>query len=278
MKFVLTNTANGAQKKLNGKQTIPVLNGQAFDHRAEDRHRLFRHLRGGRTRFRRALTPRRSSPRRSRATTARTRPSTRDRTGRHGRATPTSWWCRSTGLPTSGVPPGDLLLRHRRSSKNIGTDAAPASTTSFYLVNTSTAAKKNLKGGQNVGRPGLRTLRDGPTAIRSLVYSDTLPGTYRHAGLRRWAEGPSPKAVETNNCTDAAGTVTVFEVPNLVVSSIGNPPAAAPLGGVIKLTSSGRKTLGNVQGRRLDHQVLPDPEGDGSPRKKLKGGTGTFPR
>ena len=63
---------------------------------------------------------------------------------------------------------------------------------------------------------------DGPTVTIS-VYSDTLPGTYK---MQACADGPKTfvEAVESNNCIDAAGTLTVVEVPNLVVSSISNPP------------------------------------------------------
>ena len=104
---------------------------------------------------------------------------------------------------------------------------------------------------------------DGPTVTIS-VYADTLPGTYK---MQACADGPKAftEAVESNNYTDAAGIVTVLEVPNLVVSSIGNPPAAAPLGGVIKLTTQ-VKNLGNVQGgaSRTKYYLVPS---DGSPRR-----------
>jgi subtilase family serine protease len=60
-------------------------------------------------------------------------------------------------------------------------------------------------------------------------------------------------------------------VPNLVVSSIGNPPSEAPLGGAIKLNSQ-VKNIGNVQAgdSRTKYYLVPS---DGSPRKDLKGGT-----
>ena len=74
MKFVLTNTANGAQKNLNGTQTIPVLNGQTSDSWCRRLSPSTPTRRRVHTRFRRAPTPRRPSSRRSRATTARTRP------------------------------------------------------------------------------------------------------------------------------------------------------------------------------------------------------------
>lgn len=125
---------------------------------------------------------------------------------------------------------------------NNGTDPAPASTTSFYIVNTSTAAKKNLKGSQAV--PALDPGASASPAAALSLFSDTLPGKYF---VQACADGPKgvSEDVETNNCLNAAGTMTVLQVPNLVVSSITNPPNTAAIGGKFTLNNSVRN-VGSV--------------------------------
>jgi subtilase family serine protease len=264
MNFVLTNTANGAQKNLNGTQTIPVLNGQAS------------------TTVKKTVTVYSDTPSgtytvQACADSAKVVAETFESDNcKDSTATVTVQGVTAsnadlvvvsvTGPPTTAFPGDPFPVT--AVVKNVGTEAAPASTTSFYLVNTSTGVKKNLKGGQNVA-PLAPNATVGPTVTIS-VYSDTLAGTYK---MQACADGPKTftEAVESNNCTDAAGTITVVDVPNLVVSSIGNPPAAAPLGGPIKLTSQ-VKNLGNVQAgaSRTKYFLVPT---DGSARKDLKGGT-----
>ena len=266
MNFVLTNTANGAQKNLNGTQTIPVLNGSGQ----------------ASTTVQKTVTVYSDTPSgtytvQACADSAKVIAETLESDNcNDSTATVTVQGVTVsnadlvvlsvTGPPTTAFPgdPFDVTA----VVKNVGTEAAPASTTSFYLVNTSTAVKKNLNGGQNVGALAPNAT-GGPTVTIS-VYSDTLPGTYK---MQACADGPKTftEAVESNNCTDAAGTITVVEVPNLVVSSIGNPPSTAPLGGTIKLTSQ-VKNLGNVQAgaSRTKYFLVPT---DGSSRKDLKGGT-----
>jgi subtilase family serine protease len=143
--------------------------------------------------------------------------------------------------PPSSVLPG-AAFDLPATVANQGTDPAPASTTSFYLVNTSTGAKKNLKGGQDVPAldPGASASPPAPLSL----YSDTLPGTYFVQACADGPKGVSEEA-EGNNCLNAAGTITVQQVPNLVVSSITNPPGTASLGGKFSLTNSVRN-LGSV--------------------------------
>ena len=76
------------------------------------------------------------------------------------------------------------------------------------------------------------------------LFSDTLPGTYF---VQACADGPKgvSEEVEGNNCLNAAGTMTVQQVPNLTVSSITNPPGTASLGGKFNLTNSVRN-VGSV--------------------------------
>jgi subtilase family serine protease len=139
--------------------------------------------------------------------------------------------------PSSVLPSAAFSLAP--TVANNGTDQAPASTTSFFLVNTGTGAKKNLKGGQNVPilDPGASA---SPAAALSL-FSDTLPGTYFVQACADGPKGVSEEA-EGNNCLNAAGTMTVQRVPNLVVSSVSNPPSTASIGGKFNFTNSVRNT------------------------------------
>ena len=79
-----------------------------------------------------------------------------------------------------------------------------------------------------------------PAAARPL-FSDTLPGTYF---VQACADGPKgvSEEVEANNCLNSAGTMTVQQVPNLVVSSVSNPPSTASIGGKFNFTNSVRNT------------------------------------
>jgi uncharacterized membrane protein len=139
--------------------------------------------------------------------------------------------------PTSVLPSATFDVA--ATVKNQGTDAAPASITSFFLVNASNGARKNTKLGQNV--PGLAPGEfQSPTGTITL-YSDTVPAAYF---LEACADGPRSflEANENNNCARSAGTITVQQVPNLVVSSITNPPGSAPLGSKFNVTNSVRNT------------------------------------
>ena len=91
------------------------------------------------------------------------------------------------------------------------------------------------------------------------VYSDTLSGTYT---VRVCAD--SGKAVdeslESNNCGDAPGTVTVQGITqsnaDLVVISVPDPPAHALPGDPLTLTASGQEPGQRGRGGFVDH-VLP---------------------
>ncbi len=94
--------------------------------------------------------------------------------------------------PSSVLPSAAFTLAP--TVANQGTDPAAASTTSFFLVNTSTGAKKNLKGGQAVPAldPGTSA---SPVAALSL-FSDTLPGTYF---VQACADGPKGVSEDVEN-------------------------------------------------------------------------------
>ena len=76
------------------------------------------------------------------------------------------------------------------------------------------------------------------------MYGDTLAGTYVLQGCADSAKG-IVEAIEGNNCANSVGTITIDKAPNLVVPSIGNPPASAPLGSILKV-SNGVKNVGQA--------------------------------
>ena len=136
---------------------------------------------------------------------------------------------------------------------NRGTDPAPPTTTSFHLVNTSTGIKKSLKGGQNV--PALAPGASDSSVATITLFSDTIAGTYF---LQACADAPKnvSEELETNNCGNAVQTLTVPPAPNLQVSSITNPPATLTLGGSFSLTNSVRN-VGSAGAGTSRHEVLP---------------------
>jgi uncharacterized membrane protein len=139
--------------------------------------------------------------------------------------------------PSSVLPSAAFTLAP--TVANQGTDPAPASTTSFFLVNSGTGAKKNLKGSQAV--PELAPGASASPVAALTLFSDTLPGTFFVQACADGAQGVSEE-VEGNNCRNSAGAMTVQQVPNLVVSSISNPPSTASLGGTFNFTNSVRNT------------------------------------
>lgn len=168
--------------------------------------------------------------------------------------------------PLTNAFPGDTFSV-TALVQNKGTDPAPASTTSFILTNTKTGAKKNLKGGQSV--PALAPGESqGPVATIS-VYSDTLPGIYT---MQACADGAKAiaESSESDNCANATGTLTVNAVPNLIVSSISNPPSAAALGGTFNATDQVKNTSSADAGATHTKFYLLS-AADGKTRKDMKG-------
>ena len=145
--------------------------------------------------------------------------------------------------------------------------------TTFFLVNTSSSVKKNVKnpsGTTGLATPALPAGQSITPAVAAFsVYGDTLAGTYV---LQACADGPKgvAEAIETNNCANSVGTIPIDQAPNLVVTSIGNPTATAPLGTVIKVTN-GVKNTGQAQaGRRL---VVTDVTVKNAPLTVARGGS-----
>jgi subtilase family serine protease len=238
MKYVIINTASGVEKNLNGTATIPIIEaGQSAT--VQKTVIVYSDTASGTYNVQACAD----------STKAITETFESDNCGlADGALTVQGIVAGHSDLVVTAVPtpPSSVLpgaaFDLPATVANQGTDPAPASTTSFYLVNTSTGTKKNLKGGQAVPalEPGASASPSAPLSL----YSDTLPGTYF---VQACADGPKgvSEDVETNNCLNAAGTMTVQQVPNLVVSSITNPPGTASLGGTFTLTSSARN-IGSV--------------------------------
>jgi subtilase family serine protease len=119
--------------------------------------------------------------------------------------------------------------------KNRGAAAAPASTTKFSLLSEDLKTTKDLKGVQSV--PALPVTATAAPVATVAVAPGTPSGVYF---LLACADGPAEiaEASEINNCRRTAETVTVLALPDLVVTAITNPPAAAPPGQSFKVTNT----------------------------------------
>ena len=126
-----------------------------------------------------------------------------------------------TEPPTLALPGDTLQLT--ASVQNGGTGPSAPTSTAFYLLNAAGQRVKNLKGVQSVPTVA-KDATVTPTAVPIAFYSDTLPGTY---SLQACADGLEELAEvnEGNNCKTSGGTVTVQSVPDLTMTSIGNPPS-----------------------------------------------------
>jgi subtilase family serine protease len=272
MKFILVNTAGGAQKNLNGTQSIPAL-APGESATVQKKVAVYSDTASGTYTVQACADSGKVVAETSEGNNC---GDSTDTVTVQGLVVSDADLVVASVALADGQPadrhPGDPISITAVIT-NQGTDVAAASTTSFYLINTATSARKNLKGGQNVGAldPGAS---GGGLASGITLYSDTAPGTY---ALQACADGPKKlaEANENNNCTtNAAATINVLQVPNLVVSSIGNPPSQAPLLGTFKVTAA-VKNLGGIQAGASSTKLYLVSSSDGS-RKDLKG-TQTVP-
>jgi subtilase family serine protease len=129
--------------------------------------------------------------------------------------------------PTDGLPGASFIVT--ATVKNKGTATAGGSVTKFYLV-PPTGPRKNLKGVQNVGILAVGASEASPATVA--IYSDTLPGTYslQACANRGEAEVVETNATDASNCGTALGTITIHDVPDLVVKMISEPPLQVPQG------------------------------------------------
>lgn len=119
---------------------------------------------------------------------------------------------------------------------NQGGAAAPASVTRYYLSTDATKSSNDqlLKGNRKVPPLGPGGTSSGSKTVT--VKASTAPGTYF---LLACAD--DKKVVveddETNNCRASSGTVTVV-APDLVETSITNPPASRAVGQTFSITDT----------------------------------------
>jgi hypothetical protein len=145
--------------------------------------------------------------------------------------------------PTDAFPGDPLTLTVVVTNQGTAATQVPPQSdnaTTFILVPVPAGSnpKKNLKGIQIIKTPLAAGESDGASVpVTVALYSDTLPGTYQ---LQACADGKEfvAESDESNNCTTAAGTITVHQVPDLLVTSVTNPPASAGQGQNIQVQNT----------------------------------------
>src|SRR5437870_979639 len=128
-------------------------------------------------------------------------------------------------------PPATTLFPYttlfRSSVQNIGSAAAPASTTRYYLsTTTSKSGARLLTGSRAV--PSLASSATSSGTVTLTVSAGTAGGTYF---LLACADDTLvvPETNENNNCKASTTKTTVSE-PHLTEPSVTNPPATVLLG------------------------------------------------
>ncbi len=146
-----------------------------------------------------------------------------------------------TNPPATALPGESFAVTAR--IKNQGAADAPASTTKLSLLNPDDHTTKDLKGVQVV--PVLAPGGSSEAEATVAVAPGTPPGDYF---LQACADGPGAilEAKENNNCRKSAEKVTVLPLPDLVVTAISDPPAAAPPGQSFKVATTTTKNAGRV--------------------------------
>jgi hypothetical protein len=126
-----------------------------------------------------------------------------------------------TNPPTVAFP-GDTIEGVIATVQNLGTDAAPSTTTKFNLLKTNPTVRKNLKGVQIV--PGIPANGTSAVPISLQVFEDTVPGSYF---LEACADDLNQvlELDDDNNCRITTGQVVIQAVPNLAVTDLDDPPA-----------------------------------------------------
>jgi subtilase family serine protease len=141
----------------------------------------------------------------------------------------------SVGNPPATIQPGGSFTA-TDTARNDGAVSAPSSTTRYYL--SSDAAKDPgdlpLTGSRSV--PLLAPGATSPGSVVASVAPSAPAGTYL---LIACADDPGAIAEisEANNCLASAGSVQVVR-PDLVETSITNPPAAAAAGSFFAMTDT----------------------------------------
>jgi subtilase family serine protease len=138
-----------------------------------------------------------------------------------------------TNPPETALPGESFAVT--ATIKNQGAAVAPASTTKFSLSSDGKTPVKDLQGVQSV--PALQATEVSAPVATVAVGPGTPSGAYY---LLACADGLAQilEAKENNNCRKSAEKITVLALPDLEVTAITDPPAAAPPGQSFKVTNT----------------------------------------
>ena len=162
----------------------------------------------------------------------------------------------SVSSPPTDAFPGDhlsltvVVTNQGTAATQVPPQSDNATTFNLVPVPAGSNPKKNLKGIQIIKTPLAAGESDGASVpVTVALYSDTLPGTYQ---LQACADGKEfvAESDESNNCTTAAGTITVHQVPDLLVTSVTNPPASAGQGRTSRCRTRSRTPVRSPRTRR----------------------------
>ena len=140
-----------------------------------------------------------------------------------------------TSPPSTALPGESFVVI--ATIKNQGAAPAPPSTTTFSLISQDGQITKDLKGVQSV--PALpATAIVAPVATVAVRPLQSPSGVYDPWACRRPLQ--ILEAKENNNCRKNSEKITVLALPDLEVTAITDPPAAAPPGQSFKVTNTVR--------------------------------------
>jgi hypothetical protein len=171
----------------------------------------------------------------------------------------------AVGNPPATANTGSTFAASDTTANDGG--AAGASQTAFWLSTDGTrdGGDVALTGTRTVGALASSTSSSGTTTVT--IGTSTTPGTYRVIACADASSAVS-ETNESDNCRASTGTVTVaVNGPDLVVTSVGNPPAAISSGSTITVrdvtSNSGTTTAG---ASRTQHFLSLDQTKDGTDR------------
>ncbi len=147
-----------------------------------------------------------------------------------------------TDPPTTALPGDSFQVTASVKNKESGPGGV-STVTKFYLQSTTGPTRKNLKGIQTVPDMGALEVVAVPVTVE--VYSDTAPGTYF---LQACADGDEVlnEINEVNNCRTTTAQVTVQQIPDLEVATVGNPPSSIFPGQLLSLPNVKVTNVGPV--------------------------------
>jgi subtilase family serine protease len=150
--------------------------------------------------------------------------------------------------------------------KNKGLATAAPSTTRFFLLSTSGPVKISLKGVQAV--PSLAHMSKEESTVMVAVRPETIPDEYLFFACAD-ALGNNDETIEVNNCKPATEHIIVPPTPDLVVTSITDPPASVEQGQGFDVTNTVKNVGAEQAGPSTTRYYLVSTSSD--VKKSLKG-------